>query len=176
MGDLKTPKEHFEINWPLVSVIFWGAISTIDNFIQETCLELHHNISHHQMQNPHELVKKEEKKKEKYPRWYKSCIDPWFYFLPDLQFAEKEWIQRLCRTAMIWRVFFLLFYLQFLHLNKKLSLFLWDIFVSSKSKLLQNLSWNHNDLMSEKTQNLIFFSGKTLNVTNGAGSNSQLKF
>ena len=60
LGDLKTPKEHFEINWPLV--IFWGAISTIDNFIQETCLELHHNISHHQMQNPHELVKKEEEK------------------------------------------------------------------------------------------------------------------
>ena len=72
------------------------------------------------MQNPHELVKKEEKKNEKYPRWYKSCIDPWFYFLPDLQFAEKEWIQRLCRSAMIWRFFF---YLQFLHLNKKLSLF-----------------------------------------------------
>ena len=61
------------------------------------------------MQNPHELVKKEEKKGEKYPRWYKSCIDPWFYFLPDLQFAEKEWIQRLCRSAMIWRVFFFFF-------------------------------------------------------------------
>ena len=61
------------------------------------------------MQNPHELVKKEEKKREKYPRWYKSCIDPWFYFLPDLQFAEKEWIQRLCRSAMIWRVFFFFF-------------------------------------------------------------------
>ena len=34
---------------------------------------------------------------------------------------ERMNLERLCRSAMIWRVFF--FYLQFLHLNKKLSLF-----------------------------------------------------
>ena len=63
------------------------------------------------MQNPHELVKKRRKKNEKYPRWYESCIDPWFYFLPDLQFAEKEWIQSRLSRYLRW---FDEFFFQFL--------------------------------------------------------------
>ena len=68
--------------------------------------------------------------------------------------------ERLCRSAMIWRVFFLSSV--FAPEQEAVTIFC-EIFSSvSKSKLLQNLSWNHNDLMSEmQTQKSdIFFLWK----------------